>query len=206
VSISLTGIEDIIDRSGIAPRIEALLPTGVRHRQLEAATLLTGMMLTLDDDRPAHLTRVHQALTTLPEADQVRLGVIEDWARGPHQLTYRQAGRTFNLIVKTLAKEHPDGAPSGILAAVCDDLLEASIPVEYKQASRSLAVDWTDVESFPGHHGTARRTALTPRPTGGTAPATCPAPGAKCSSATTCRPPPWWQRRTALRSRSWPGG
>jgi hypothetical protein len=47
VSSPLAGIEDIIDRSGIAPRIEALLPAGVRHRQLKAATLLTGMMLTL---------------------------------------------------------------------------------------------------------------------------------------------------------------
>jgi hypothetical protein len=100
VSIPLTGIEDITGRSGIAPRTEALLPTGVRHRQLKAASLVTGMMLTLDDDRPAHLTRVHQALTALPEADQVRLGVIEDWARGPHQLTYRQVERTFNLIAE----------------------------------------------------------------------------------------------------------
>ena len=156
MSSPLTGIEDIIDRSGIAPRIEALLPAGVRHRQLKAATLPTGMMLTLGDDRPAHLTRVHQALTALPEADQVRLGVTEDWTCGPHQLTYRQVERTFNLIAEALAKEHPDGAPCEVLAAVCDDLLEASIPVEYQQASSSLAAGWSDVESFarPPRHGT----------------------------------------------------
>ena len=35
VSIPLAALEDIIDASGIAPRIEALLPTGVRHRQLQ---------------------------------------------------------------------------------------------------------------------------------------------------------------------------
>ena len=45
-------IEDIIDGSGIAPPIEALLPAGVRHRQLSVRTLLPGMLLTLDDRRP----------------------------------------------------------------------------------------------------------------------------------------------------------
>ena len=67
MSIPLTVLEDIIDASGAAPRIEALLPAGVRHRQLTVRTLLLGMMLTLADDRPAHLTGVHAALTALPE-------------------------------------------------------------------------------------------------------------------------------------------
>ena len=31
---------------------------------------------------------------------------------------------------------------------LCDDLLEASVPEEFKDASSSLAVDWTDLESF----------------------------------------------------------
>ena len=43
----LSQLEDIIEASGIAPRIEALLPAGARHRQLKASTLLLGMMLTL---------------------------------------------------------------------------------------------------------------------------------------------------------------
>ncbi len=94
---TLTRIEDIIDGSGVAPRIEALLPTGVRHRQLTARTLLTGMMLTLADDRPAHLTRVHATLTALPVPEQIRPSVVEDWKAGPHQLTCRQAEYTFNL-------------------------------------------------------------------------------------------------------------
>jgi hypothetical protein len=149
-------LEDAIDASGAAPRIEELLPAGVRHRQLRAGTLLTGMMLTLADRRPAHLTELHQALTGLPADDQVRLGVTEDWSSGPHQLTYRQVERTFNLVADALAKQHPDGAPSGVLARICDDLLEASIPAQYKQASSSQAADWTDVESFarPPRHGT----------------------------------------------------
>ena len=146
--IPLPVLEEIIDASGAAPRIEAMLPTGVRPRQLSVRTLLAGLCLTQADHRPAHLTRVHHALTHLPEADQVRLGVIAEWKNGPHRLTYRQTERTCGLIAGTLAKDEPDGLPSGDLAGICDDLLEASIPEESKDASASLAVDWTDMESF----------------------------------------------------------
>jgi hypothetical protein len=146
--IPLGVFEEIIDASGVAPRIEAMLPIGVRPRQLKVRTLLAGMCLTQADGRPAHLTRVHQALTSLPEDDQRRLGVITDWKGGPHLLTYRQTERTFGLATGALAKDHPDGLPSGRLQRICDDLLEASIPGQFKDASTSLAVDWTDMESF----------------------------------------------------------
>jgi len=146
--IALPVLEDITDRSGVAPRIELLLPIGVRARQLAVRTLLLGMLLVLADHRPAHLTRVHQALTTLPEDDQRRLGVVADWKRGPHRLTYRQTERTFGLVADALAKDVPDGLPSDPLQRLCDDLLEASIPDEFKNASSALAVDWTDVETF----------------------------------------------------------
>jgi len=157
VNTPLAVIEDIIDASGVAPQIEVLLPIGVRRRQLTVRTLLAGMMLTVDDDRPAHLTRVHQALASLPAEDQKRLRVTEDWRNGPHQLTYRQAERTFGLVAMALGKDQPDGAPSDVLARTCDDLLEASIPAEHKDASSALATDWTDVESWsrPPRHGTA---------------------------------------------------
>jgi hypothetical protein len=145
---ALTALEEIIDISGAAPRIEAMLPTGVRPRQLSVRTLLAGMCLTQADHRPAHLTRVHQALTRLPEDQQRRLGVIADWKRGPHQLTYRQTERTFGLVTAALGKDQPAGLPSPALQAVCDDLLEASIPGRFKDTSTSLAVDWTDTESF----------------------------------------------------------
>jgi hypothetical protein len=148
VSIPLAALEGIIDDSGIAPRIEVLLPIGVRHRQLRVRTLLAGMLLTQADHRPAHLTRVRGALIALPAADQARLGVTEDWKAGPHQLTYRQTERTSGLVADALAKDAPDGLPSDALTAICDDLLEASIPGQYKHASSSLAVDWTDVETF----------------------------------------------------------
>ncbi len=155
---TLTRIEDIIDGSGAAAAIEALLPAGVRHRQLTARALLTGMMLTLADDRPAHLTRVHAALTALPGPGQARLGVAEERRTGPHLLTYRQVGYTFSLVADALSKDIPGGAPSDALAGVLDDLLEASIPAGHKDASSSLAADWTDVETWsrPPRHGTSQ--------------------------------------------------
>jgi hypothetical protein len=155
VSIPLAVAEGITDASGIALRIEVLLPIGVRHRQLRVRTLILGMLLALADRRPAFLTEVHAALTALPEAVQARLGVTEEWEHGPHQLTYRQVERTFGLVATALGKDEPGGAPSGDLATVLDDLLEASIPAQHKDASTALAADWTDVETFarPPRHG-----------------------------------------------------
>jgi hypothetical protein len=144
----LAVFEEVIDASGTAARIEAMLPIGVRRRQLSVRTLLAGMCLAQADHRPAHLTRVHHALISLPEDDQVRLGVLADWKTGPHRLTYRQAEYTFSLVADVLGKDEPDGLPSGPLQSICDDLLESSVPGEFKNASTSLAVDWTDLESF----------------------------------------------------------
>jgi hypothetical protein len=158
VNVPLAVIEDIIDASGIAGAIEELLPAGVRGRQLSVRTLLAGMHLALADVRPAHLTRVHAALTSLPGADQARLGVTASWETGPHQLTYRQVEHTFALITAALAKAEPDGAPARDLQAVCDKLLEATIPAEHAQNSAALAADWTDIESWsrPPRHGTTQ--------------------------------------------------
>ncbi len=146
--IPLAALEEVIDASGIALRVEALLPIGARRRQLSVRTLLAGMCLTQADGRPAHLTRVHQALASLPGDDQRRPGVLADWKGGPHLLTYRQTEYTFGLAARALAKDEPDGLPSPELQAACDSLLEASVPEELKNASASLAVDWTDLESF----------------------------------------------------------
>jgi hypothetical protein len=146
--IPLAAFEAVIDASGVAPRIEAMLPIGVRARQLKVRTLLAGMCLAQAGHRPAHLTRVHQALISLPGDDLWRLGVLANWEHGPHLLTYRQTERTFSLVADALGKDEPDGLPSAALAGICDDLLEVSVPGQLKDASRSLAVDWTDLESF----------------------------------------------------------
>src|SRR5262249_60144389 len=88
--IPLAVLEEIIDASGVAPRIEAMLPIGIRVRQLRVRTLLAGMCLTQADGRPAHLTRVHQALTALTEADQWRPGGVAGWKHGPDLRAYRR--------------------------------------------------------------------------------------------------------------------
>jgi hypothetical protein len=144
----LAGLEAIVDASGVAPRIEALLPVGVRRRQLCVRTLVVGMLVALGDGRPAHLVRLWGALCALDPADQVRLGVVADWRRGRHALTYRQVERTFGLVVDALGKEDPDGEPGALLGAIVDALVEASIGSHYKAASPDLAVDWTDLDTF----------------------------------------------------------
>ena len=123
MAFPLGRLEQITGRADVAARIEVLLPIGVRPRQLLVRTLLLGMLLTQADHRPAHLTRVHQALTSLPEAARIRLGVTAGWKPGPHLLTYRQTERTYGLVVTALGKEHPGDAPSAVLAGILDALL-----------------------------------------------------------------------------------
>jgi hypothetical protein len=144
----LRRLEAIVDRAGIAPRIEALLPVGVRPRQLRVRTLLLGMLSVASEGRPAHLSRVHGALRSLPEADQRRLGVIAEWKDGPHRLTYRQVERTFSLVAGALAKAEPDGEPSEALGEALDALLEASVELCGGPETSAYAVDWTDLETF----------------------------------------------------------
>jgi hypothetical protein len=144
----LARLEQIVDAAGVCEQIEARLPIGVRPRQLSVRTLLLGMLLAASDGRPAHLRRVHHALLALHGTDQRRLGVLADWNGALHRLTYRQLEYTFALIVKALAKAEPDGAPSEQLSWVLDQLLEASIQVCGPPASSSLAVDWTDQETW----------------------------------------------------------
>ncbi len=145
---SLASFEAVVDDSRAAERLEALLPLGVRPRQLSVRTLLLGILLALVDGRPAHLSRVHGALVALGDDDRRRLGVVVEWKGGSHLLTYRQTERTFGLLRAGLDKQTPDGEPAPALQRVVDDLIEASVPAEYKEATGAYAVDWTDVESF----------------------------------------------------------
>ena len=147
--ITLAAFEKIIDASGVAPRIEAMLPTGVRPRQL---------------------TRPHPAGRDVPGPGRSPARPPDPRAPGPDQPARRRpaaARRDRGLEARPapadlpadrvhlrpgrrtpLGKDEPDGLPSDQLQAICDDLLEASIPEEFKDASTSLAVDWTDLESF----------------------------------------------------------
>jgi hypothetical protein len=147
-SADLCRLQQIIDASGVPEQIEAMLPVGVRPRQLTLSTLLLGILACLHDGRPAHLARVHRALIGLSEPDQRRLGVIAQWKSGPHELTYRQTERTFGLVKEALSKDAPDGRPSQALSAVMDRLLQGSVEVLGVPESSSYAIDWSDYESF----------------------------------------------------------
>jgi hypothetical protein len=144
----MASLEAVLSRSQIAQRIEALLPTGGRPRQLRVHTLFLGMLLGQADARPAHLSRVHAALIALDQRERRRLGIEVAWRGVTHLLTYRQVERTFHLVVDALAKAVPDGEPSDELCRVIDALLEASVPTWVAAATRALAVDWSDHESF----------------------------------------------------------
>lgn len=68
----LVRIEALLDENDLKKRIaaiEAALRIGVRPRQLPVRSLLLGMALSLDAGRPVHLTRVHEALVSLPLAE-----------------------------------------------------------------------------------------------------------------------------------------
>ncbi|MHB1539430.1 MAG: hypothetical protein ACYCYN_13200 [Solirubrobacteraceae bacterium] len=147
----LRRLEEILDASKMAERIEMLLPVGVRPRQLQVRSLLLGILATLAEQRPAHLRRIHETLIGLPDRDRWRLGVITQWKSGPHQLTYRQTEYTFARVVAALSKAKPDGEPSQTLSEVLASLLEGSVTVlggGRAPQSSSLAIDWTDYESF----------------------------------------------------------
>ncbi len=160
MDVEIRRLEEIVDSSGVAPHLEAMLPVGVRPRQLRVRTLLLGILIALSDGRPAHLTRVHEALISLPVKDKQRLGVIAQWRSGEHELTYRQTERTFGLVVQALSKEKPDGQPSQALQAVMDALVEAGVQELGAPSSSALAVDWTAYESFARPpHGSEERCA-----------------------------------------------
>ena len=145
---ALSRIERVIDDACVCTDLEGLLPSGVRVRQLSVRTLFIGILLALGDERPGHLTRVHRALVSLGEQDRRRLGVTTDWKCGPHTLTYRQVEHTFSVLRHALEKPEPDGAASEQLRETIDAIVEASVASEFKVASSSSAVDWSDQESF----------------------------------------------------------
>ncbi len=151
----LARLEAILNDKAVAAEIAAIelaLPAGVRPRQLRVRSLVLGMLLCQAEHRPAHLSRIHAGPAGLGETDRWRLGVTGDWKGRAHRLSYRQVEYTNNLLCAVLAKDDPDdgldGRPSPRLSALCATLVEASIAEEVKLANTSLAIDWTDVESF----------------------------------------------------------
>jgi hypothetical protein len=140
---------------------DAAMPTGGRPRQLSSRTVLLGIMIALDSGRPAHLAAAHRALSSIEASADGKFAAA----------SYRQIEDTFSLMCRSVdpspvpsfkgvedagRAEHLRAARTGIevdskraaLLKLADALLEASVPEAYKSASTSLAVDWTDHETW----------------------------------------------------------
>jgi len=128
--------------------LEASLPVGVRVRQLPVRSFFLGILLSLTKGHQAFLTGVHEALCSLDDQARSRLGVITTKRGVSHLLTYRQIEYLAKLIATSLRNGVEDGLPQPALTRFLDRLVEASVPADYRQASRSVAVDWTDFQSF----------------------------------------------------------
>ena len=151
--------------------LDDLMPRGGRPRQLGARAVLLGVMLALDAGRPAQLEAAWRALCGLGVADQLSLRFATSKGGECRPATYRQVSDTFSVMCRAIDPTpvpsfravadhgralHLAAARSGVdveakgalLDAVSDALLEASVPAAYKGASSSLAVDWTDHETW----------------------------------------------------------
>ncbi|MDA8368175.1 MAG: hypothetical protein M0Z62_14685 [Actinomycetota bacterium] len=161
----------MIATSGVARLLEELMPSGGRPRQLRVGTVLLAMAFSIDEGRPAHLMAGWRTLEDLPGATRLRLGSAVTRTGTAHDATYRQFSHTYRTMMGTLdpapvpsfrgvAEEdraaHLHTVRAGIdtearqerLERVLDQLVEASVPNRYKSLSCSLAVDWTDHETW----------------------------------------------------------
>lgn len=147
------------------------MATGGRPRQLSSRTVLFAVMVALDSGRPAHLEAAHRALSSLCFSDQLALNFAVVADGECHVATYRQLEDTFSVMCGSVdpspvpsfkgVAEHERAAHlasaragidtasrSAMLRRVADCLVEASVPEQHTSASSSLAVDWTDHETW----------------------------------------------------------
>ena len=158
MSIPLAALEEIIDTSGIAPRVEALLPdrgappaAAGPHPAGRDAADPGRSPARAPDPGPRRADRPARAGPGPARRDRG----LEDRPAPAHLPADRAHLRPGHR--RPGQGQSPTGPRRRSSPRICDDLLEASIPGEYKQASRALAVDWTDVETFsrPPPHGTS---------------------------------------------------
>ena len=189
VMIPLPVLEDITDRSGIAPRIELLLPIGVRARQLAVRTLLPGILIVLADHRPAHPRPpgTDHAARGRPAAPR------RDRRTGNTARTSSPAARPSGPSAWSPAS-WPGTSPTGCPPPGCSASAMTCSRHPSPKSSRTPARRWPPTgptpKPSPARRPAAPATAPAPKPPGATAPAAAPARTASCSSATTPPPPP----------------
>jgi hypothetical protein len=149
---------ELLERSGVPEMLESWMPTTGRPRVLSPKEILFGMLVAIDEDHVAHLTAGHEALSDSDPGEK-------------RSATYRQFTNTHQVMIRAI---DPSPCPSykgvadnerqvhlldhrlGVdplqavlrLETVMDALIDASVPEVYKDASRSLAIDWTDHETW----------------------------------------------------------
>ncbi len=164
-------IEAALDAAKVASVLEAHMPAGGRPRKLPARTVLLAMAFAIDEGRPAHLAAGWRTLVDLPGATRLRLGAAVTRTGALSDATYRQFSYAHRKMVGAVdpapvpsfrgveeddravhlqaVRADIDAQAAGArLIFVLDALVEASVPVRYKSASHSLAVDWTDHETW----------------------------------------------------------
>jgi hypothetical protein len=146
-----------IDRSGVAPQLEALLRPTLRGRprQLTVRALLIGLKLAVDTAKTSCLTDVHQILTEqLPETARIELGI--DNPATQTTVTLPQVRRLLAAIHNKLDASPvtaPQLSPSerthraATLQDILDRLLAATMPAGVQHGG-SYAVDGTGTWSW----------------------------------------------------------
>jgi len=167
----LAAFEAVVEASGVATLLDDRRPQGGRVAQLSAKAVLVALMLGIDRHKSGHLSGAHEALADLSVAERIRIGAHRSTRDVLHDPTYRQLSSTHDVVVKAfdptpvpsfrgVAQEdrrahlgaHRAGvdvvAASSTRDEVVDRLVEASVFDPYKQMSSSLAIDWTDHETW----------------------------------------------------------
>ena len=96
---------DVIDSSGVASKIEALLVTKTgRPRQMKVRAILVALLLLAIDDRPLHLKAATKLLfCKLPGPWRARLGITgEATGRKAFLARYRQVRYLFHLALSVV--------------------------------------------------------------------------------------------------------
>lgn len=139
--------EKVIDASGLdavlEARVHAHRKRAGRPRQLSMRTFLIGVYLVAQHGT-MHIGRIAPTLNGLPTATRRRLGIEREGG-----ITTRQVQRLFSAVTAAL---RADGLQA--LDEVFDLLCDATQPQE-AEATKSIAVDSTDVDSW-GRRRTVR--------------------------------------------------
>ena len=147
---------ELLERSGVPELLESWMPRTGRPRELSPREILFGMLVAIDEGRVAHLAAGHEALL---DSETQKSATYRQFTN-THQMMIRAIDPSpcpsFKGVAENHRLAHLQSHRSGVdqvlavlrLETVTDALIDASVPEVYKDASSSLAVDWTDHETW----------------------------------------------------------